>query len=50
MLYMPMNSGEFENDMFSEVVGALIPLMIFVLINFPERLKMATSDIDEERV
>ena len=50
MLYMPMNSKEFENDMFSEVVGALIPLMIFVLINFPDRLKIATSDIDEGKV
>ena len=51
MLYMPMDSlKEFENDNFAEVVGALIPMCIFVMINISERLKTHTSDSNEDKV
>ena len=49
MMYMPMNSGEFENDGYSEVVGALIPITIFTMINLYERVKTNTTDTDEEK-
>ena len=50
MLYMPMNSVEFENDGFAEVVGALIPMSLAILIGFPDRLKLLTSGSDEDKV
>ena len=49
-MYMPMNSGEFQNDSFSEVIGALIPITIFAFINLYERVKTGTTGTDEGRV
>ena len=50
MLYMPMNSVEFENDGFAEVVGALIPMSLAILIGFTDRLKLITAGSDEDKV
>ena len=49
MLYMPMNSGEFQNDGYSEVIGALIPITIFSFINLYERVKTNTTDTNEDK-
>ena len=38
IMYMPMNSEEFENDNYAEIVGALIPITFYALINLFERV------------
>ena len=47
LMYMPMNSEEFQNDGFSEVLGTLIPFTCFVIANIGARLIDEAADTHE---
>ena len=49
-MYMPMNSPYFYNDNFSEVMGALLGLTIYIASNLASRFIEYTGDFDEKRI
>lgn len=50
MMYMPMNTVEFQNDLFSEVVTALGSFTMLAVANLGPRVLDALADPDEKRI
>jgi len=50
LMYMPMNSKAFYNDFYADVIGTLLPLTIYVVVNLASRTIEISSNVDEERV
>ena len=50
LMYMPMNSKPFYNDNYAEVIGTIMPLIIYAVANLASRTITLTSDINEDRI
>ena len=50
LMYMPMNTGPFYNDGYSEVVGALASFTIYAFVLLPGRVVSELSDSRESRI
>ena len=49
-MYMPMNSGTFQNDGFSEVLGVLLPYTIYAFISLTGRIFEEFSTSEERKL
>ena len=50
MMYMPLNSSEFYNDAYSEVLAVLFTFTIYCFVNMISNIMPKTGTPDEERV
>ena len=50
VMYMPMNSGTFYNDMFGEVLTALLAFSFFAAASISTRTLKTMEEPDEERI
>ena len=50
MMYMPMDSGTFHNDMFAEVIAALLAFSLLSAANIATRVLSTMSDPDEQKI
>ena len=50
MMYMPLNSTEFYNDAYSEVLAVLFTLTIYVFVNMISSIMPKTGTPEEQRV
>ena len=50
LMYMPMDSEPFYNDLFAEVLTAVFPAVIYVFINIVHRIMYVTGDPNEEKI
>jgi hypothetical protein len=50
MMYMPMNTGEFYNDLYAEVIGALSVFTVYAFVSIGNRIIADTSDVREIKV
>ena len=49
-MYMPMNSGVFHNDEYSEVLALLIPILVYSIINVPVSLIKAAGGTNSDEI
>ena len=50
MMYMPMNTVAFQNDLYSEVVTALGSFAMLAIANLGPRVLDSLADPDEARI
>ena len=50
MMYMPMDSGTFQNDNFAEVLTALLAFTCLAVANVPTRILQLIADPNEPRI
>lgn len=50
ILYMPMDSGEFKNDLYAEVVFSLAAFTMLAIANIGSRFISSLADVDEQRI
>lgn len=48
MMYMPMNTPVFRNDLFAEVVSALASFTIYAFVIIANKIIATTSDFNNE--
>lgn len=50
LMYMPMDSKEFHNDMYAEVVNGLMAFTLLTIANLATRILNSMADPDESRI